>query len=111
PEAHALAVRKRAALAPEDELAVAVDGGEELAHEPGLADPRDADQGDEQRRALPARALQCVAERLELASAADERRRVRLVDLDAQPRAGMHGFPHGHRLCLALSRDGLGLGV
>ena len=56
PERDALAVRKRAALAPGDELGVLVDRPEELVDEPALADPGDADERHELWRALRAHA-------------------------------------------------------
>ena len=111
PEAHAFAVRQRAPLAPQDQLGVDLDGREELADEPALADAGDADERDELRRPFAPNPLERVAERLELTSAADERRCIRLFDVHAESRPCLHRLPDVHRLRLALRVDRVGLAV
>ena len=52
PVGHPLAVRQRPALAPGDEVRVALDSLEELPYEPALADSRDPHQRDQLHRLL-----------------------------------------------------------
>ena len=110
PEADAFAVRKRAALAPGREVRLGLDRLEELVDEPRLADPRDADEGDELELTLRAGAFERVAERVELALAPEERR-AGLRQVDAEARARLERLPDRDRLRLALGLDRLGLAV
>src|ERR1051325_75804 len=71
--AQPFAVGQRASLPPPDQVRVAVDELEELRDESALADAGDADESDELRRVLAARAVERVAERAEFALAPDER--------------------------------------
>ena len=111
PEGHAVAVGEGAALSPGDELDVLVDRPEELGDEPALADAGHADERDELWRALLAHARQRRDEQLELAAAADERRRCRLVDVDAETGAGRQRLPGADRVALPLAEDRLGVAV
>ena len=87
PVRHPLAVRQRAALPPVvDDLRVGVHDARELVHEPALADPRDAHERDELRRALLSRALESIRQEVELALAADEGF-AGLDEVDAETRA------------------------
>ena len=70
PERDPLAVRKRAAA----ERRHALGAGDELRHEPRLADARLAEHGDQARAPVADRARQRVREQLELLLAADEPR-------------------------------------
>jgi hypothetical protein len=75
PSAHRatpLPVGQAAALAPDGQLRVGLDGLQQLPHQPALADPRHADQGDELHRLLAADAGQRGPEQLDLALAADQ---------------------------------------
>ena len=107
---HALAVGERAALAPEDELRVAgLDRLEELEDEPALADPGDADERDELRRALAtARGRALAQERRARCSRPTSGARRRWRDVDAEPRARLERLPDRDRLGLALRLDRLG---
>jgi hypothetical protein len=82
---------------------VPLDGVVELEHEPALADPGDADECDELRRALVERAGERVLEEGDLARSPDERRSVNAVDAD--PGARLHRLPRLHRRRLALRLD------
>ena len=74
PERRPLAVRERAALAPDDEFRVVVDDAEELADETRLADPGDPDDGDELRLEPCPCTGEPPDEDLELVVPSDERR-------------------------------------
>ena len=80
----------------------------ELVDEPALADAGDADEREELRRPLVARALEGVADDAELALAADELRARLVRDVDAEARVRCDRLPDGDRLGLALRLDGLG---
>jgi hypothetical protein len=74
PEADALAVGQRAALAPRREVGLRVHALEELVDEPRLADPGHADERHELQLPLRARPLERVAQLVELALPPDQRR-------------------------------------
>ena len=84
PERDAFAVRKRAAVAPVDEPELSrLDRLEELEDQPALADPGDADERQELRRALARDADERLAEKVELPLAADEEAPPDRFDSDA----------------------------
>jgi hypothetical protein len=83
PEADTFAVGQRAALPPGDKPLIALDRMEELCEEPTLSDPGDADKRHELRRPLADCPLESGDEQLDLAVAADERRRRTAGDIDA----------------------------
>ena len=105
PQRDPVAVGEAAALAPGDELGVGVDDALELVDEPALADPGDADEREELRRALVARPLERVPDDSELALAADELGARLVRDVDAEARVRRDGRPDGDRLRLALRLD------
>ncbi len=111
PEGDAFAVGQRAALAPVGQLGLALDHLRELVDETALADPGNADEGDELRRSLRAHTFQRAHEHVDLALAADQRSALHLADVDAVARAGLDHLPGGDRLLLALGGDRLALGV
>ena len=114
PEADALAVGKRAALAPEDELGVllaAFDRGHQLTDEAALPDAGDADERDELGRFLKSRARERALQQLELAFAADELGGALLSEVDAETGARLYDLPDGDRLLLSLRLDRRGLAV
>ena len=103
PVADALAVGQRATLSPVGELRLLVDYLPELVHEAALADPGHADERDELRRTLLARAGKSAGQQVELAAAADERRSG-LPEVDAEAGACLLRLPDGDQLGLALRR-------
>ncbi len=105
PERHPLAVGQRATLAPIDQLPVLFDRVQELDQEPALAHSRDADKGDELRRALLTDARQSRDEQLEFALAPNERRDGSLHNVDAEASARLQSLPDGDRLALPLGDD------
>ena len=111
PERDPVAVRETASLAPGDELRVGIDDALELVDEAALADSRDADEREELRRALVARALEGVPDDAELALAADELRAGVVCDVDAEARTGGGRLPDRDRLRLALRLDRSGFVV
>ena len=110
PEADPFAVRERSSVPPPDQLRIGLDDAVELVHEAALADPRCADEGDELGRRFAAHAFERSDERVELAVAADERR-TRLLNLDVDARARLHGFPDRDRLRLSFRVDRIVLPV
>ena len=106
PECDAVAVGKAAPLPPVDDVGVLLDRPEELEDKPALADSGHADEGEELRLPLLARAGECARKHIELAGAADERHPVQPLDADAGSR--LPCLPDGHRPRLALGRDRLG---
>ena len=107
PVGHAVAVGKRAALAPVEEVGVRVDSALELVDEAALADPGHADERHQLRRTLLPRPREGPREQLELALAPDQRRAA-LVDVHADPRPRLARLPDRHRLRLALRLHRLG---
>src|SRR5437763_9853289 len=103
PEADARAVRQRAALPPPDQLWRLLDPLEQLRDQPRLADPGDADQRHELRLAAADGAVEGVENDAELPLAADEGRERSLLEIHAQARLRLNGFPD-------LDRRGLSLG-
>ena len=101
PQRDPVSVGETATLAPGDELRVGVDDALELEDEPALADAGDADERQELRRALVARAVEGVADDRELALAADELRArlVRYVDAEAGVRLGRRPDRRSARPC------------
>ncbi len=97
PQRDSVAVGEAAPLAPGDELGVGVDDALELVDEAALADPRDADEREELRRALVARPLERVPDDAELALAADELRARLVRDVDAEARVRRDGRPDADR--------------
>ena len=91
----ALAVRE---ASPPQDRGVRV--GEELAHEPRLADPGRAEQREQVRGALVARALEAAPEELELLRAPDHRR-VEVPDVTGRvdEHRGAAGTPARARTC------------
>ena len=81
----------------------------QLVDEAALADSRDADEREELRRSLVARALERVPDDAELALAADELGARLVRDVDAEARVRGDGRPDADRLRLALRLDRLGL--
>ena len=63
---------------------IAVDRGRQLLDEPGLPHPGDADDRDELRLALGARATERAEQLVELAGASDEPRARPQLDVDAE---------------------------
>src|SRR5262249_11538760 len=102
PVAHALPVWQRASLPPVRQHAAVLDRLEELADEAALADPRDADEGQELRGALLAHACESADDLLDLALAADERRPRLRREIDPEARMRLHGLPHPNRRLLPL---------
>jgi hypothetical protein len=111
PEADALTIRKRAALAPVDELRVMLDRLEELVDEAALPDPGLADERHELGGADAPRALERVQQRVELALTADKWRPHAARDVDADARSRLYCLPRGDRLGFALRLHGLGFPV
>src|SRR5262249_45297956 len=111
PVAHALPVWQRASLPPVRQHAAVLDRLEELADEAALADPRDADEGQELRGALLAHACESADDLLDLALAADERRPRLRREIDPEARMRLHGLPHPNRRLLPLGVDRLVLAV
>jgi hypothetical protein len=111
PEAHARAVRQRAALPPPDELGALLEPLEQLAHEPRLTDAGNADQRDELRLALSDRAVECIEDDAELAVASHERGEHALLEVHPETGRRLHRLPHLDRLGLAFCRHGLVLRV
>ncbi len=74
PEGHAVAVRQRATLPPQDDVGDRLDVGLELGDQTALADPRNPDDGDELRRGLCAGSVERVDELIDLTTPADEGR-------------------------------------
>ena len=105
PVADPFGVRQRPALAPVRQYAAALDRLEELADEAALADPGDADERHQLRRALPPRTFERSLELLELTVAADERRARLGCEVDSEPRPRLQHLPHRDRLVLALRLD------
>ncbi len=104
PEGDALSVRQ---AAPDQHLRADVQLGDELAHEPALADSGVADERDELGAALPADAVERRSQEDELVVATDERR------CEARHTARLHGFavgldePRRERFRLSLQRERL----
>ena len=109
PERDTVAVREAAALTPGDELRVGVGDARQLVDEAALADSRHADEREELRRSLVARALEGIADDAELALASDELRARLVRDVDAEAGVGRLRLPHGDRLRLAFRLDGCGV--
>ena len=105
PERDPVAVREATALTPGDQLGVRLDDLRELVDETALADPGDADERQELRRALVPGALEGVPDDTELALAADELRARLVRDVDPEARVGGRRLPHRDRLRLALRLD------
>src|SRR5207253_2277061 len=105
-----LPVRQRAPLPPVDQVRIRVDGLRELVDEAALADPRDAYERHQLRRALLSRTDECTGHELDLALPPYERR-AGLGDVDAEARPSLAGLPDRHRLGLPFRRDGLGFHV
>ena len=82
-----------------------VDDAAELVEEPALAHPRDADERHELGRTVAARPLQRIHEKIELSISPDEGCATRSAEIHAEPRSCLHGFPHAHRVDLALRLD------
>ena len=74
PERDPLPVGQAAALPPGDELGPRVDVGEELGHDPALAEPRLADDRDELHRARGDRLVEDPLQEREVDLPADEGR-------------------------------------
>ena len=83
----------------------------QLVHEPALADARDADERDELRRSLAARAREHVDEEVELAIASDERRPPRTAQVDTEPGARLERFPDGNGSTLPFASIAIGVAV
>src|SRR5207302_11131650 len=82
PEGDAVAVGRRAALPPADDLrGILVDQAEELGHQPALADARDAGDGHQLRRALSPDSIQQIGDQAELLRAAYQRRSIGLAQV------------------------------
>ena len=112
PEAHALPVRQRAALAPAGEdLGVVVERRVELEQEPALADAGCADEGDELGRTLALGAGQRVPEEAQLLLPPDQLGAAAEGDVDTQPVSGRDHLPDADRLGLALGGHRLGVAV
>src|SRR5919106_4077534 len=111
PVAHTLAVGQRAALAPPDETIAAVDGAEELAEEAALPDAGHADDAHELGHAIVGGPPEAGEQQLQLLVAADERRRGRRGEVDAEPRPRLYRLPDAHRLDLPLRLHRLVLAV
>src|SRR6266550_2940253 len=86
PEGHSVAIGKRAALPPGDQLRVGSDMVEQLEDEPALADAWDADDRHQLWGSLLARASQCSDQDVQLARAADQRRSRDLRGINAVAR-------------------------
>ena len=108
PERDSVAVRQAASLAPRDQLGVGVDKPLQLVDEATLSDAGDADEGQELRRSLMARALERVPNDAELALAADEVGACLVRHVDAEAGVRREGRPDADRLRLPLRLDGLG---
>src|SRR3954466_668698 len=111
PEGGPLAVGKRPALPPGDDLLVRVGDLEQFGHQPALSDPRDADESHELRGLLPARVLECVCEQASLALAPHQRRAQLLLDVASEAGPGADCLPHLDRFRLPLRLDRLRLAV
>ena len=85
--------------------------GEQLRHQPRLADTRHADERDELWGLLLTRPRQGVAEEINLLLAADQRPAGTARDVDARPRARLDRLPDGNRGRLPLRRDRLVLAI
>ena len=105
PERDALAIRGGAALVPPDVIGEAVDVVQELARDPGLADPGRPEDRDEPGPPLARRGVEEVPEQPELLVATHEGG-LELVAAIAAAHASDHpqGTPRGHRRRLALER-------
>jgi hypothetical protein len=111
PERHALAVRERASLPPEDEIGIGLDGVQELVDEAALADAGHPDEREELGRAILARPRERSPEEVELLRSADESRAGLPRDVDAEAGPCLDRFPDRQRLGLALDQHGLSLAV
>ena len=79
------AVRKRAPLAPVDDLGIRLDSLEELVDEAALADAGYPDERHELRIALCAHAAECIREHVQLPLAPDQGRLRKLRGVDSVP--------------------------
>ena len=104
PQAHALAVRQRAAVPPPDQVAIRFDRLEQLVDQAALADPRLADERDELGGFLGSHARERVHQYVELPPAADEGR-ARGAGVELDPRAGFERLADANRPGLALDVD------
>ena len=111
PVGDAVAVRQRPALAPRDEVRLALDRLEELPDEPALADAGNAHERDQLYRSLGPAPAEGVEEEVHLGPAADERRRGPLHDVDPEAGAALDRLPRGNRPGLALGHDRLDMPV
>jgi hypothetical protein len=112
PKGHPLAVRKRAALPPiDDVVGVGVDRLGELPHETALTDARNAGKGEELRPALPLGAGEGFRQQAELRLPADERTTSALLHIDAITSPRRERLPHRNQLRFSLRPHGLALGV
>ncbi len=105
PVRHSLAVRKRASLAPEDQVGNAFAGEEELVDQPRLADPGHADEGHQLRLLVGPHAGKGVYQEVELLLAAEQRRLQLLDDVDPESRPRLIRLPDPDRLGLSLRLD------
>ena len=108
PVGNPVAVGKRPALTPDDQLGIGVGRPEELPDQPALPDAGDADDRDELRLVLPSGPCERPGEQLELLLSAHELRPAELHDVDTESRSGRDGRPDGHGALLPLREHGLG---
>ena len=106
PEGDALAVRQAAAVPPRDDLLVVGHRLAELCHEPALADPRDADERHQLRRAVDPDPCEGAQQERTFVLAADEWHGGVATQL-ADTTEGLDRLPHLDRLGLALRGDGI----
>ena len=93
----ALVPGRGAALAPADQLVLGVQGPAELGHQPALADPGRAEQGDQLGPAAVPGPPERLQQQAQLAVAADQRHRPGGQAVHAGAVARLQGAPHAHR--------------
>src|SRR6266498_5969482 len=107
PVGDALSVGQTAALAPVDEVWVSLDVGEELGNEPGLSDPRHADERHELRSLLLPCSRKRVPEQIDLFLSPDERPAGSSRQVDAEPGPSLARLPDPDRGGFALRLNGI----
>jgi len=109
PKGDTFAVRERPAVAPVDKLAAALDGFEQLVHEPALPDSGNSDQSHQLRFSRGLDPLERAVDEREFFVPSDQRGALHALHDHAGPRGCC--LPHGDRFALAFRNYRLDVSV